>query len=46
MPSSMSLTDVLVMGRMQRQALDKVMGSTTEHVLRHVPTSVLVVGMA
>jgi universal stress protein E len=42
----MSLTDVLVMGRMQRQALDKVMGSTTEHVLRHVPTSVLVVGMA
>ncbi|WP_178119332.1 universal stress protein [Metapseudomonas lalkuanensis] len=38
--------DVLVMGRAQRHGLDKVIGSTAEHVLHQIPTSVLVVGTA
>lgn len=35
--------DVIVMGRVQRQGLSKLVGSTTEHVLYHGPCSVLAV---
>ncbi len=35
--------DVIVMGRAQRNGLDRVIGSATEHVLRRVPCSMLAV---
>ena len=35
--------DVLVMGRVQRKGLDKLLGSTTEHILYQVPCSILAV---
>ncbi|AIC20118.1 universal stress protein [Pseudomonas chlororaphis] len=35
--------DVIVMGRVQSQGLDKFLGSTTEHILYQVPCSVLAV---
>lgn len=35
--------DVIVMGRVQYHGLDKLLGSTTEHVLYQVPCSVLAV---
>lgn len=35
--------DVLVMGTVQRKGLDKLVGSTTEHILHQVPCSILVV---
>ncbi|WP_300656977.1 universal stress protein [Pseudomonas sp.] len=36
-------TDVLVMGTVQRKGLDKLIGSTTEHLLYQVPCSILAV---
>ena len=36
-------SDVLVMGRVQKEGLDKLIGSTTEHVLYQVPCSILAV---
>ena len=35
--------DVIVMGRVQRHGLEKLLGSTTEHILYQVPCSVLAV---
>lgn len=35
--------DVIVMGRVQSHGLDKLLGSTTEHILYQVPCSVLAV---
>ncbi|WP_433771543.1 universal stress protein [Pseudomonas putida] len=35
--------DVIVMGRIQSHGLDKLLGSTTEHVLYQVPCSILAV---
>lgn len=37
--------DVLVMGRVQRKGLDKLLGSTTEHMLYQVPCSVLAIAL-
>jgi universal stress protein E len=36
-------TDVIVMGTVQRKGLDKLIGSTTEHILYQVPCSILAV---
>ncbi|WP_137818521.1 universal stress protein [Pseudomonas sp. 2FG] len=36
-------TDVIVMGCVHRKGLDKLLGSTTEHVLYHVPCSILAI---
>lgn len=36
--------DVVVMGRIHRTAIDRLIGSTTEHVLDQIPSSVLAVG--
>ena len=38
-----SRADVIVMGRMQRHGLERIIGSTTEHVLHRVPCSILAV---
>lgn len=38
-----SQADVLVMGMVQRKGLEKLIGSTTEHVLYQVPCSILAV---
>lgn len=35
--------DVLVMGRVQRKGLDKLVGSTAEHVLNQVPCGILAI---
>ena len=35
--------DVIVMGRVQYQGLEKLLGSTTEHVLYQVPCSILAI---
>ena len=35
--------DVIVMGRVQYHGLEKLLGSTTEHILYQVPCSVLAV---
>ncbi|MGY1447815.1 universal stress protein [Pseudomonas chlororaphis] len=35
--------DVIVMGRVQSRGLDKLLGSTTEHILYQVPCSVLAI---
>ena len=35
--------DVLVMGRIQRQGIDRYVGSTTEHVLYQIPGSLLAI---
>ncbi|RJG09099.1 universal stress protein [Pseudomonas cavernicola] len=35
--------DVIVMGSMHRKGLDKLIGSTTEHLLYHVPCSILAI---
>jgi universal stress protein E len=35
--------DVIVMGRVQSHGLQKLVGSTTEHILYQVPCSVLAV---
>jgi universal stress protein E len=35
--------DVLVMGRVQRKGLDKLVGSTTEHLLYQAPCSILAI---
>lgn len=37
--------DVLVMGRVQRKGLDKLIGSTTEHLLYQVPCSILAIAL-
>jgi universal stress protein E len=36
--------DVLVMGRVQHKGLNRLIGSTTEHILYQVPCSILAVG--
>ncbi|MEX6503693.1 universal stress protein [Pseudomonas zhanjiangensis] len=35
--------DVIVMGRVHRQGLSKLIGSTTEHILNHGPSSILAI---
>jgi universal stress protein E len=35
--------DVIVMGKVQSHGMDKLLGSTTEHILYQVPCSVLAV---
>nr|WP_298143446.1 universal stress protein [uncultured Pseudomonas sp.] len=37
--------DVLVMGRVQRKGLDKLVGSTTEHLLYRAPCSILTIAL-
>jgi universal stress protein E len=36
-------TDVIVMGTVQRKGLERLIGSTTEHILYQVPCSILAV---
>ena len=36
--------DVVVMGRVHRTGVERLIGSTTEHVLDQIPGSVLAVG--
>ncbi|MNG38797.1 Universal stress protein family protein [compost metagenome] len=35
--------DVVVMGRVHRKVVDKLVGSTIEHALYHIPSSILAV---
>ncbi|WP_375738642.1 universal stress protein [Pseudomonas boanensis] len=41
--AAQSRADVIVMGRVQRHGLEKMLGSTAEHVLQRVPCSILAV---